>query len=738
MRFSLRRDQAPPPPAALANGEDGYESMLTDEESSYGPMPPPPPPPPPSSDIVALKQVAYDEENAKILEKSAKNDPPEQPDDTQDMTQENEDEDEEEEVEEEETNEIDEPEEVTKEEEHDLRNLPYDDEDGEDDTEIPAYDDDDDAESVEIPPTSVVQRMIAQESFNHEKKVVSSALCRVGTIMTCCLLLLAIILGVGLGTGAFTQDSGSDNGNSMDRDSASDPTRAADIQLYLSSISVVPGNIQSTDTAEAKAVSWLIAEDPLSLGIESVEDQFRIGQRYALLAFYFGSSKKWIDETGWLVLEDECEWHGVTCQEETISSNSSTVNAVTALVLPSNAMNTQIPPDFVLLQSLATLDVSDNLMEQDLSSFSWKAMVGMEVLRLDSNNFTGDISIFMELPVTLQVLSIGANGFTGTIPGSLDVFQALTEVNFEKNQLSGSILDVFTDLNVTTLRIGENNFDANSFPVFIYTMTQLEVLGLGKVNINSEIEPALESLQKLRVLELYGNPLNGTIPDVLLSMTSLEEIVAYECQFSGPFPDISGLINIKVLQLHDNEFTGTITDTLSTLTSIQTLSLEGNKLTGNLPVTITALQTLEVLDLSKNHFSGELPLDIGGLFSLRELKLNSQIHPDFEVAGLIGTIPTSIGNLARLEILELRGNFLNGQLPDTLGGLDAIKIFDVQYNRFTGQVPDAIGEWSDTIMSMAFSNNEFTGSIPSSICSAQIVVLAVDSNVNCTCCTEFV
>ncbi len=735
MRFSLRRDQAPPPPAARANGEDGYESMLTDEESSYGPMPPPPPPPPPSSDIVALQQVAYDEENAEFLEKSTKNDPPEQPNETQDMTQEDEDEDEDDD----ETNDGDEPEEVQKEEEHDLRNLPHDDDDGEDDTEIPAYDDDDDAESVEIPPTSVVQRMIAQESFNHEKKVMSSTLCRAGTIMTCCLLLLAIILGVGLGTGAFTQDSGTNNGNSADRDNGdSDPTRAADIQLYLSSISVVPGNIQATDTAESKAVSWLIAEDPLSLGIESVEDQFRIGQRYALLAFYFGSSKKWINETGWLVLEDECEWHGVTCQEETISSNSSTVNAVTALVLSSNAVNTKIPPDFVLLQSLATLDVSDNVMEQDLSSFIWKSMVGMEVLRLDSNNFTGDVSIFMELPVTLQVLSIGANGFTGTIPGSLDVFQALTEVNFEKNQLSGSISDVFTDLNVTTLRIGENNFDANSFPVFIYTMTQLEVLGLGKVNINSEIEPALESLQKLRVLELYGNPLNGSLPDVLLSMTSLEEIVAYECQFSGPFPDISTLINIKVLQLHDNEFTGTITDTLSTLTSIRTLSLEGNRLTGNIPVTITALQTLEVLDLSKNHMSGELPVDIGGLFSLRELKLNSQIHPDFAVAGLMGTIPTSIGNLARLEILELRGNFLNGQLPDTLGGLDAIRIFDVQYNRFTGQVPEAIGEWSDTIMSMAFSNNEFTGSIPSSICSDQIVVLAADCTVTCTCCTECV
>ena len=727
MRFSLKREQPPPPPAIQANGEDGYEGMLTDEESSYGPMPPPPPPPPPSSDIVALKQTEYDEENAEILQKSAKIDPPiEHADETLDMTQE---------IDDEETNDRDEPEDVPEEEEeeeHDLRNVPQDD-DGEDETEIPMYDDD--AESVEIPPTSVVQRMIAEESFQHEKKVVSSTLCRAGTIMTCCLVLLAIILGVGLGTGAFTQDSGTNNEKDSIANGGTNTQRAADIQLYLSSISVVPENIQATDTAESKAVSWLITEDPLSLGAESVEDQFRLGQRYALLAFYFGSSKKWDNETGWLVYEDECDWHGVSCQEEEISTNSTTVNAVTGLELPNNAMNTEIPPDFVLLQSLSTLDVSDNTMEQDLSTYSWKSMVGMEVLRLNGNNFTGDISIFLELPVTLQVLSIGTNGFTGTIPDGLDVFRSLTELNVERNQLSGPISDVVTDLNVTTLRIGDNNFDANGFPVFIYTMTQLEVLGLGAVNINSEIEGALMNLEKLRVLELYGNPLNGTIPNSIMTMTSLEEIIAYDCKFTGPFPDISGWINIEVIQLHDNEFTGTIIDTLSTLTSLRTLSLEGNMLTGTLPITITALQNLEVLDLSKNPMSGELPVDIGGLFSLRELKLNAMIHPDFSAAGLIGTIPTSIGNLARLEVLELRSNFLDGSLPDTLGGLDALRIFDVQFNQLSGQVPDVIGQWNDTITYIELSNNDFTGTIPSTICSTQIETLVADCDVNCTCCT---
>jgi Leucine-rich repeat (LRR) protein len=730
MRFSLKKQQPPPPPSLMSNGADTVEGgILTDEESSYGPMPPPPPPPPLSTEVVAQKQLEYDEENAEIQNIPTKYDTPisQQLDTTQDITQDIDDDDEEQE-----------PTKEPEEEEYDIKNLPEDFDEDEEETEIP---DDDDAESVEIPPTSVVQRMIAEESFQEEKTMASSTLFRAGTLMTCCLLVLAIILGIGFGTGAFTQDSGtgSSTGNTENKGgigNTTDTQRASDIQLYLSSISVVPENIQATNTAESKAVSWLIAEDPLSLGTESAADQFRLGQRYALLAFYYGSSKKWINETGWIVMEDECAWYGVTCEEQQI--NNATVNVVTAFVLTSNAINSKIPPDFVLLQALTILDVSENDMEQDLSSYNWKLMINLGVLRLNGNKFSGDISIFMDLPTTLQVLSIGGNSFTGTFPVELNGFREISELNIEKNQISGTISDVISDLNITTLRLGENNFDAAAFPIFIYTMTQLEVLGLGAVNINSEIEGALMNLVQLRVLELYNNPLNGTIPSVVLAMSSLEEFIANECQFNGPFPDISGWTSMKNLRLSDNDFTGSVPNTLNALGNLLSLQLDGNMLTGNLPTSITSLQNLEVLDLSKNPMSGVIPVDIGGLFSLRELKLNSMLHPDFPSAGLIGTIPTSIGSLARLEVLELRGNFLDGELPNTLGGLDALQVFDVQFNQLSGQIPEVVGNWNDTITYVELSNNAFIGSIPTSICGALLETMVADCDVNCTCCTSCV
>jgi Leucine-rich repeat (LRR) protein len=724
MRFGLKKQQPPPPPA-VTDEDDVYDGQYTDEESSYGPVPPPPPPSDdlPADAIVAQKQVEYDEETAELQKMPTKSDPPPQ-DTTQDITQDDEDDDGDEEDDDEDDN-------------HDYQDK---EDTVEDDYDEPEMEDDDDAESVEIPPTTVVQRMLAQESEAYkEKNSASSSLRRAGTMMTCCLLILAIVLGVGFGTGTFTQESpnavsGSRSGDISGVNGTSSGGRAADIQLFLASISVTPESLQSTSAAEAKAMNWLIAEDPLSLNTQSANDQFRLRQRYALLAFYYGSTKKWADETGWLVLSDECEWLGVTCESKQI--DGTTVNAVTALEIRSNAINSNIPPDFVLLESIEILDLSDNEMEQDLSTFSWKSMISLLVLRLDSNSFSGDIGIFTELPVQLKVLSIGDNAFTGTIPDGISALVALNELNIESNELSGPISDVVSDLNITILRIGENNFDAASFPVFIYTMTQLEVLGLGATNINSPIEGALGSLVGLRVLDIYGNQLNGTIPSTVLAMSSLEEFNAHDCQLTGTFPDLSSWTAMKTLRLSDNEFTGSIPDTLNSLSNLLSLRLDGNKLTGSIPTTLTALQNLEILNLSKNPMSGVLPTDLGALFSLRELRLNSMLHPDFPRAGIIGTIPTSLGNLARLEILELRANFLDGEIPTTFGGLDAIQTLDLQHNQLSGQIPEVVGDWSDTITFVQFSNNQFTGSVPASICGSSLETLVADCEVSCTCCTS--
>src|SRR6185437_6618295 len=54
---------------------------------------------------------------------------------------------------------------------------------------------------------------------------------------------------------------------------------------------------------------------------------------------------------------------------------------------------------------------------------------------------------------------------------------------------------------------------------------------------------------------------------------------------------------------------------------------------------------------------------------------------------LVGTIPTELGLLTKLEWLELRENHLTGEIPVTLARLNNLKLMDVHGNQFSGMVP---------------------------------------------------
>jgi Leucine-rich repeat (LRR) protein len=57
---------------------------------------------------------------------------------------------------------------------------------------------------------------------------------------------------------------------------------------------------------------------------------------------------------------------------------------------------------------------------------------------------------------------------------------------------------------------------------------------------------------------------------------------------------------------------------------------------------------------------------------------------------LTNTIPTEIGNLLNLTVLDLFNNVLTGVLPHHLGRLTKLQHLDVSRNKLTGVVPSEI------------------------------------------------
>ncbi|KAL5741202.1 hypothetical protein ACOSP7_027934 [Xanthoceras sorbifolium] len=155
---------------------------------------------------------------------------------------------------------------------------------------------------------------------------------------------------------------------------------------------------------------------------------------------------------------------------------------------------------------------------------------------------------------------------------------------------------------------------------------------------------------------------------------------------------------------------------------LKALSL-GFGLHGNLPSQIGVLSELELLDLSSNHLTGAIPPEIGSLKNLVSLYLNGN--------NFIGHIPPTLGQLTLLTTLKLSSNQINGSIPSEIGNMKNLQLLDLSYNNLYGPIPATIGNLTN-LTSFSLSSNQFFGSLPKEIGNLENLIYLHLSNNNLT------
>merc|ERR1712127_666350 len=139
-----------------------------------------------------------------------------------------------------------------------------------------------------------------------------------------------------------------------------------------------------------------------------------------------------------------------------------------------------------------------------------------------------------------------------------------------------------------------------------------------------------------------------------------------------------------------------------------------------------------MLMLSSNNINGTLSSGIGNLRKLNRLWINQN--------SLSGSIPAEIGG-TNLTMISLYSNFMEGQIPSDIGLLKHLVRLDISRNDFGGEIPTEIGGLS-SLEEVYFQKNEFTGSIPMSLCDSTngkvntIVWSDCFLEVECSCCAR--
>ncbi|MXW14778.1 MAG: T9SS type A sorting domain-containing protein [Rhodothermaceae bacterium] len=105
--------------------------------------------------------------------------------------------------------------------------------------------------------------------------------------------------------------------------------------------------------------------------------------------YYETSGASWVQSEGWLASSDPCDWHGISCHNEEITS----------IVLPDNHLAGDLPRSLSSLHNLQVLNLSKNTLQGNIPQ-EYAGLSQLVALDLSNNELTGILP--------LEVAALGA------------------------------------------------------------------------------------------------------------------------------------------------------------------------------------------------------------------------------------------------------------------------------------------------------------------------------------------
>jgi hypothetical protein len=441
----------------------------------------------------------------------------------------------------------------------------------------------------------------------------------------------------------------------------------------------------------------------------------------------------------------------------------------------------ELPAEFGQLQFLRSLSFRGTQMTGELPWSSLVNAASLQEIRIDGGSIYGEIpAIVGDLNIT--EFNIEQNFLSGAIPGTISNWTELARFGVFDNNLTGEVPDMSGFSEMDVLRLGENPLTPGPIWSWLDGMSQIRTLFIVNSNRTGEIPTWFFDLliRNLRVGESnpgLANALGGTLSEDFQNMPALEvlqidginwvgEIPAwmsfldrvdfFNCSFTGTIPgSYATMSRLRIRNCPNIEggipeqfstFRGTVFEWINDpvdgpwgfpwgnehiefsetfygnpMASVGQLPqwlgdwgsnnivLKGVGVTGTIPDGLNINANLGVLDLSENPgLTGTIP---------QWLETKNMTYVDFSNTGLtVPEIPSWMdnNNWRRMTTLGLAGLGIEGEIPSfvwtrylELGNLD------LSNNELTGTIPSTIGNLK-RLSTLNLSNNLLEGELPAS------------------------
>ncbi|KAM7466605.1 hypothetical protein LguiB_014167 [Lonicera macranthoides] len=271
-----------------------------------------------------------------------------------------------------------------------------------------------------------------------------------------------------------------------------------------------------------------------------------------------------------------------------------------------------------------------------------------------------------------------------------------------------------------TWRVGRMDFMKNCLSIF--NLSSLTNLSLADNGIGGTLPGNLGlRLPRLKLIQLWGNRLTGTIPISLSNASDLEQIEISKNNFVGKVPtNLGSLERLRVLILEKNSLRRGDADDVNFLSSLtnctilEAFSVVSNRLGGTFPNSVGNLSIqLRYFGVAVNQMYGEIPLGFVAPYIPKELFSASALSISLDLArnNLVGPIPPEVGNLKFLVEFDVSENKLSGEIPIALGSCISLVNLYLRGNVFQGSIPQSFKSLR-SVQDLDLSRNNLSGKVP--------------------------
>jgi len=226
-------------------------------------------------------------------------------------------------------------------------------------------------------------------------------------------------------------------------------------------------------------------------------------------------------------------------------------------------------------------------------------------------------------------------------------------------------------------------------------VTKIQLINMG---LKGSLPSSLQSLTKLKVLQLGNNALTGNLNN-LAGLVSLTKIHIQASKIQGQLPSfLYSFVSLKSLWLYDNSLTGSIPTSFGNLFQLQSLILHSNFLTGSLPTTLSQCTLLKTLDLSHNLLSGQLDSSYASLSKMKVFRINTN-------KGIGGILPPEFSSWTDISSFHVEDSEIEGVLPDSYSAWTQVSEISLGNNRLAGTIPNSWSSFAGTLTLLDLHDN---------------------------------